>query len=412
MKRRLKVEYMKRVVRITSVLIAIVMMTAMLSGCLKGLFETKSNKISVTSIEIAGEDSRSMTVGSICLLELTEAEIKSEDILWTVSGDAVTVDQYGIVVAKKTGVATVTAQYERFYDCVEITVVDTSNGEGGDVVADPYVGVSKSAFYENYTPATSFADAYYRTQHGLLSGFLDLPEKEPTVAEDRPKQNGLYVRNSDMCYEDNGNTYVVFDANGNVSFKVYRGAAYITLEEVAAYMFAFGGSDESFPANYTSSKRTSPSSSIWGEYLRVNHSYFIGDTEKYPREPELPNITGCGGKLQYWEMDIGTGSYNNGNKITRGECRLVYGRNDLDGDGVYEKGELHVFYTCNHYDDFREYLNYAGGWGEMFGYETNGASAAKGPSPYVSVAYASLRARGGIPTAYGCIPRKEWQIAA
>lgn len=416
--------------RITAVLVSIVMLLSLFSGCVEST-DKQNEPPKITSLDIAGGETRSMKVGSVCLLEIVQVEINVTDVIWRTSGGAVSVDEYGIVTAIQPGTAIVMAVYGQLSDTVEITVWDKNendsdsadgdetenegDGAGGDETDndgydDPYINISKSEFYANYTPAESFIDAYYRTQHGLMSGSLEVPGQEPTEAADRPMQDGLYVRNANMRYEDGGNTYVVFDSQGNVAFKVYRGAAYITLEEVAAYMFAFGGADGAFPANYTSSKKTKPTNSEWGEYLRVNHSHFLGDTEKYPREPELPNISGCGGDLQYWEMDIGTGSYNNGNKITRGSCRLVYGRDDLDGDGVYERGELHVFYTSNHYDDFREYLNYEGGWGEIFGYETNGASAAKGPSPYVEVVFRAFNARTQL--CVFCIPRKSWLCAA
>ena len=385
---------MKLSVRIIALLVAVVMALSLLSGCDNGIFGDSETGEGLTKITIEGSESRSMELGSVCLLEIEE-DVKTSEVVWSASNDSVTVDKYGIVVAKKPGVATVTARYGSLYDMVEFTVIGDSDqgkadGEEDGITTDPYVGMSKSEFYENYTPAKSFIDSYYRTQHGFMSGSLSVGSAAPTVAENQPMEGDLYVRNTDMRYEDNENTYVVFDSNGNVAFKVYRGGAYITLDEVAAYMFAFGGTDGAFPANYTSSKKTTPASSIWGEYLRVNHSHFLGDTVKYPREPELPNISGCGGKLQYWEIDIGTNSYNNGNKITRGACRIVYGRNDLDGDGIYEENELHLFYTYNHYDDFQEYLNYEGGWGEIFGYETNGSSSVKGPSPYVSVSYQSF----------------------
>ena len=40
---------------------------------------------------------------------------------------------------------------------------------------DPYVGVNKEQFYDNYTTACCYNDAMYRTQHFLLSGSLDVP---------------------------------------------------------------------------------------------------------------------------------------------------------------------------------------------------------------------------------------------
>jgi hypothetical protein len=369
-----------------------------------------------------------MLAGDSLSLRIVRGDDLVGDVVWT-SDNACIFVANGNLIALEEGRAVITATLGELSDSVTINVIskntdsgntppdgdDNTNTDDSDeeITSDPYVGVSKDEFYANYTPAKSYMDAYYRTQHGLLSGRLDIPSQAPTVAQNRPKQNGLYVRNTEMRYEDNGNTYVVFDASGEVAFKVYKGGAYITLEEVAAYMFAFGGTDGAFPANYTSAKKTSPASSIWGKYLRVNHSYFSGDTVKYPREPELPNISGCGGSLQYWEMDIGTGSYNNGTRISRGACRIVYGRRDLNRNGVYEEGELYVFYTYNHYDDFQEYLNYEGGWGERFGYVTNGSSSSKGPSPYVSVAYANLCARSvTVIDIYYYVPRKDWLIAA
>ena len=104
-------------------------------------------------------------------------------------------------------------------------------------------------------------------------------------------------------------------------------------------------------------------------------------------------------------MDIGTTGtvtpgyaskiYNNGTTITRGAARLVYARQDKNRNGRFEQDEVFVFYTCNHYNDFREYLNYYGGWGEIFGNITGGGLPSDknhcNPTPYVPTAYASFR---------------------
>lgn len=249
---------------------------------------------------------------------------------------------------------------------------DTS---GATATYDPYENVSKSQFYANYKPATSYWDAYWRTQHNFMSGTIAEQDQEPTVSPYQPMQSGQYVRNESCIYADNGNTYYVLDAHGNVAFAIYRGGAYIMLEEVAAYIFAFGD----IPANYDANKKAKPSSSPWAEYLRVNHNSYSNDVSRYPEEPELPNM------YRYYEIDIGTASYNNGSKITRGTCRIVYTRFDKNGNNVIEANERYVFYTYNHYYDFQEYLNYEGGWGEIFGYYTSGNG---NPSPYVSTARA------------------------
>ena len=266
---------------------------------------------------------------------------------------------------------------------------------------DPYVGVDVDAFYANYTTACCYNDAMYRTQHYLLSGELEVPGQYAQEAAYRPMEDDRYIRNTSTYYEDEGNTYVVVDGFGREMMRIYKGAAYITLEEVAAYMYAFGGSKDAIPANYTSAKKTKPTNSPWGIYLRVNHSYFSGDTSRYPYEPELPDISGCGGELQYWELDIGTtgtttpgyapSPYNNGSSISRGAARLVYARQDKNRNHIYEPDEVYVFYTHNHYNDFREYLNYYGGWGEMFGNVTGGGVFDSknycSPTPYPATAY-------------------------
>ena len=267
---------------------------------------------------------------------------------------------------------------------------------------DPYLTVSKEEFYADYVPATDYWDSYYRSLHGLMSGSIEDQDQDPTISECRPQDNGILLRNSFALYSYDGNAYTVLDAYCEVAFTVYKGGAYVTLEEVAAYVFAFGD----IPANYTSAKKGSPSSSTWGKYLRLNHSAFSGSTTSYPYEPELPDISGCGGSLYYYEIDIGTTGtdcdpsyvsylYNDGSKITRGAARIVYSRYDKNKNNIIDVTEKYLFYTNNHYNDFREYLNYEGGWGEIFGNITGGGTISSkynyNPTPYVEVKLKDFR---------------------
>lgn len=143
----------------------------------------------------------------------------------------------------------------------------------------------------------------------------------------------------------------------------------------------------------------------------MNHSSFSGNTSKYPYEPELPNISGCGGELYYYEIDIGTTGtdcdpayiskiYNNGQTITRGAARIVYTRYDKNKNNIIEPNEKYVFYTYNHYNDFAEYLNYYGGWGEMFGNITGGGTLSSktnySPTAYVPIFMGSLNAKATV----------------
>lgn len=270
------------------------------------------------------------------------------------------------------------------------------------ISSDPYTGVSYDEFHnaKTYKKATSYKDAQYRTDHNLMSGDISAQDQAPTIAENRPYyvQNGktTFYRNSTVLFLDGGNTYIVFDADGYVINLIYKGGAYVTLEEVAAYVMAFGD----VPVNYTAKKSPSPASSPWKAYLRANHSNFSGSTSTYPYEPVLPNISGCGGTYNYKEIDIGTTGtdcdpsrtpkiYNDGKTITRGAARIVYAQSD-GGTRFTDINERYVFYTYNHYNDFQEYLNYQYGWGEMFGNITGGGTLSSktdyNPTSYVTVA--------------------------
>ena len=345
--------------------------------------------ISSTSLFVGESATLSFSASSSLDTQAIEYQITAGADVISISGNTVN--------ALKAGTATIVASTGSI-------VSNTLTVKVEEMAGDPYENVTKTEFYASYTPAKSYTDATYRTQHGLMSGDIVVPDQAPTIAQNRPTEGGQFVLNTDMIFLDNGRTYVVVDATGAEVVRIYYGGAYITLEEVAAYLYAFGD----IPPNYSAGKK--PSSAMWttwGEYLRANHSNFSGSTSSYPYEPELPNITGCGGKLQYKELDIGTTGttagegyavqiYNNGSKITRGAARIVYGKQDLNNNGVYDAGELYLFYTYNHYNDFQEYLNYFGGWGEMFGNVTGGGTLSSkndyNPTPYVPVARKSFSA--------------------
>lgn len=266
---------------------------------------------------------------------------------------------------------------------VEVIVVDE----------DPYADIDVDEFYDNYVPAESSIDAYLRTKHHLMSGDITPQDQEPTVAISQPKEGSSLIHNSSKLYSDDGDTYYVLDSTGEISKEIYKVGAYVSLEDVAAYVYAFGD----VPINYDLDA-DSPRDSVWGEYLRWNHKHFSGDTDVYPYEPVLPRIYGCDGDLVYYEIDIGTTGtdcdpdypnriYNDGYTITRGAARIVYSRyyaddtpsTMLDNEPITNLDDRYVFYTYNHYNDFQEYLNYENGWGKIFGNYTAG----NGPNEYV-----------------------------
>lgn len=278
------------------------------------------------------------------------------------------------------------------YQTDEMTIIVTEKSD------NPYEDIDKNEFYANYTPATSYQDSVLRTQCYLLSGSIDEQDQAPTIEKNRPQSGDSFIHNATSYYSSDRLIYNLVDKSNNVVKSIYYGAAYITLADVATYIYAFGD----IPANYTENKSSSPARSPWGKYLRLNNTYFSGDTSNYPYEPSLPrNGTGVG-DLVYYEIDIGTtgtdcdpkyiaGPYNNGESINRGAARIVYSRYIYKGNRYYEEitdlNDRYVFYTYNHYNDFQEYLNYAGGWGQMFGNITGGGSLSSrenyNPTPYV-----------------------------
>ncbi|MBR2891968.1 MAG: hypothetical protein IKC22_06330 [Bacilli bacterium] len=268
------------------------------------------------------------------------------------------------------------------------------NVEESIYVTNYYDNMTRDDFYDNFFEAINYQDVILRNKKGFMSGDINTPDEEPLLASYQPKNSGKYLRNINTYYSSDLSTYYITDAYGEIVDMVFKEAGYISLDEVAAHLLAFG----MIPANYNASKKASPSSSIWKEYLRVNNTKFSGSTSKYPYEPALPNISGCGGSLQYYEIDFGTTGttcdssynitiYNNGSKITRGAARLVYTSYDINNNKTLDANERYVFYTYNHYNDFQEYLNYQGGWGEMFGNITGGGSLSSktnyNPTPYV-----------------------------
>ena len=262
------------------------------------------------------------------------------------------------------------------------------------VGGNPYLDIHKNEFYNNYKRATSLLDSQYRSECYLMSGDITPQDQEPDIASNQPKQGNMLIHNTTRNFSNNGSVYTVYNVNGEKEFDIYYGGAYTSLEEVAAYIYAWG----EVPVNYDPDKEAQPYNSNWGEYLRANNTYFSGNTKKYPYEPELPNISGVdSGNVMYYEIDIGTTGtdcdpkydpeiYNDGERIVRGAARIVYTYSYINGDPVSDE-DRYVFYTYNHYNDFQEYLNYYNGWGEMFGNITGGGTISSkvdyNPTPYV-----------------------------
>ena len=322
--------------------------------------------------EESSEEESSSSEEEVILDEQLEAlkSIFGEDICYY---DETTANPYGVDVTKYGNDVKVV-----FYDPEEI-----------DLNNNPYYGVDKTSFYKDYSEATSYEDAYYRTMCGLMSGDITPQGHLPVSLE--IKEDDKYVRYSTATYVlSTKGEYIAYVENNFDEFNIiYHSGAYTSLNEVAAYLLAFG--DVPANSNYHKSKEKELSVSTWGEYGRLNNSRFSGDTSKYPYEPLLPTIT----TKTFYETDFGTQGnytvsnedlnkvytqevYNNGRYITRGAARFVYTYDKT----VTKIDDRYVFYTYNHYNDFQEYLNYHNGWGLRFGNESAGNGYCYNSSDY------------------------------
>lgn len=248
-----------------------------------------------------------------------------------------------------------------------------------DSISDPYTNLNKNDFYLNYKDADSYEDSIYRTNHFLVSG--DITPQTHIPNNKAIYENEIAVRCTTatylLSYEGD---YLGYFINTDSDYRIiYYGAGYTSLNDVAAYLLAFG----EVPANskYDKSKGRNQSVLDWGEYGRCNYGVFSGDTSKYPYEPLLPSIktarfreTDFGTLGEYENYNSITGTryiqkiYNDGNAISRGAARFVF----TDSTSVSSIDDRYVFYTYNHYNDFEEYLNYDNGWGIRFGNESAG----------------------------------------
>lgn len=348
-------------------LLAVLSLCFLLVGCENIIVDTSSSNINNSSTDI-GENSSSVSNEDSSEINNDNKE-EELNYLKTVFGNDIEFytnddfNPYGIDLDKYGNDV-----YAVFYeDKIETTT-------------DPYASVNKTTFYSSYEKASSYEDAYYRTKHKLMSG--DIAPANYLPVSLNIKENDKMVRYSTAIYVlSTTGKYIAYLENNFDEFNlIYYNAGYSSLNEVAAYLLAFGD----VPANSQYSKNNSGKKSAvndWGEYGRVNNTTFSGDTNKYPYEPLIPTVRqntfhetdfGTTGNYTLYNNDLGTSynqsKYNNGYSITRGAARMIF---------TYDKSitkidDRYVFYTYNHYNDFQEYLNYHDGWGVRFGNESAG----------------------------------------
>lgn len=252
-----------------------------------------------------------------------------------------------------------------------------------DTRRDIYDGKDLSNFYSDYSYAATYEEAYFRTKHKLLSG--DITDQRHETPQTSVMNEGVVVKCTTAHYIlDSKGNYLGYIPNSitNDSNIIWYGGAYISHNDVAAYLYAFG--EVPVNNNYDKNKGKTASIADWGKYGRVNVGSFSANSTKYKYQPNMPTEKG----QKYTETDFGTlGNYytgdrsqtiyNNGSSITRGAARFCFVNNKKSID------ERYVFYTYNHYNDFQEYLNYNNGFSIRFGNESAGNQYCYNASDYV-----------------------------
>ena len=259
-----------------------------------------------------------------------------------------------------------------------------------DIYEDPYINVDKTEFYANYTTATSYEDAYYRAQHGLLCGeYMKEDGSLPSINNPKDSATDLYLKNSNVTYEiDKDNNYISYNINtlNDQDYKIYYGGVYTSFNDVAAYLFAFN----EIPINYlpgTSKTAKKLVQQNYGELGRLNFKLYSGPSEtKYQYEPYLYGQEEK--TVFYREIDFGANTGSNiyftyggsGRQIFRFLLGNSFDNNYSCSDKTWSTpnpttiDERRVYFTYNHYNDFTEYLNYYNGFGKIFGNVTAGNS--------------------------------------
>lgn len=255
-----------------------------------------------------------------------------------------------------------------------------------DLNKDKYINVDKNNFYnDNYNISMTYEDSFYRSKHGLLSGKKGPLNYSPNCEPIKEGNDEIKLNDATYVLDKKGNFLGYFtNSLNNKSRPIWYCGAYVTHDDVAAYLLAFG----KVPANsdYIPSKQEERRGSVdkWGEYARLNKTYFENDIKKFSYEPKLPGgryiETDYGSTSEYFVGDIKQVPYIKGQKIVRGACRFVF----IDIASKTKIDDRYVFYTSNHYNDFQEYLNYDGGYGKLFGNESAGNPYCNNLSEYSS----------------------------
>lgn len=282
------------------------------------------------------------------------------------------------------------------------TIVDIADASKTKV--EQSISISSSSFTNNaYWQSLGYAPnltvALNLADDRSLAGDRQEMDYIPSSATANPQNaEGIYYRLSTMNYGDNGNSFRINMIDGTEGPVIFKGGAYTNIEDIAAYITAFG--DNPPNARFTKSNKSNALYN-WGSIARINYDFYSNDNspKKFNYETECYTHSQYFAKTpspnnywyHYFESDVGATNwndepyqrgayenslrpYNNGEQITRGALRFVWTYNwtnvehgEILKGTIDESYERNVYYTTTHYNDFQQYLNYYGGWAQRVG---------------------------------------------
>lgn len=221
-----------------------------------------------------------------------------------------------------------------------------SSSDSSSISSDSFSNASSSLLEESSSSVDSkeaIEPVSYRTVDNQT-----WPQGKKTYRVKPTRANGDSVTVYDVRYSTKG--YLAYPT----TLTIHKTDYCLTYETVALYYLAF----RTFPPNYLSIKNKKQVTK--NTDLRCVSTYYKGTSHTYDYTKALGTfqneINGT-----YYEFDIALSSSYSGSN--RGAGRLVVveeGLTSYQGDGPV------CFYTKDHYADFCEFYNFAGGWSEEF----------------------------------------------
>ena len=219
----------------------------------------------------------------------------------------------------------------------------------GDVLSSQENSLSSEEYASSDSSSQSTESSSVRSSSSSVSSSSSSQSSSQEVIEAVP-----YSSVTNTAWPTGNKTYRVKPVKASGDSVTVYDVRYTTYETVALYYMAF----RSFPKNYLSISNKKQVTK--GSDLRCVSTYYKGTSHTYDYTVKLGTfqneINGT-----YYEFDIALDSSYSGS--SRGAARLVVveeGLAEYNGDGPV------CYYTKDHYADFCEFYNYAGGWSEEF----------------------------------------------